>query len=144
MLIDTNLELSSDQALTATAVSTNIIDLIQASRQIGAGKTVWVHFNVTVSADGTTMDETYQFDVETDDNAALSSAVVLGSKTIGYATLVAGYKFSIAIPIADVQRYVGIRYTLGGTTPSISMDAFMSDQEMQNSTQSYADALAPI
>ena len=76
-LVDARLELSSAQALTATADSTNVVDLTQTARQVGAGRPMYVHFNVTVAADFTSADETYTFAVAT--GAALTASSMLTS-----------------------------------------------------------------
>ncbi len=136
--VDARLEFSSAQALTATADSTNVVDLTQTARQIGAGQPMWVHFNVTVAADTGNSDETYQF------NIATGSAATLGTKIatmdIPRGTLVAGYTFSMAVPVERMERYVGVEYVLGGTSPSVTVDAYLSDQEPYTWT-SYADAI---
>tara|TARA_R110001583_G_scaffold91527_2_gene233581 strand:+ start:2884 stop:3303 length:420 start_codon:yes stop_codon:yes gene_type:complete len=137
-LVDARLELSDAQALTASADSTNVIDLSQTARQIGAGRTMYVHFNVTVGADFTTGDETYTFGVAT--GAATSLGTVLSSRAIVATTLVAGYNFSMAVPMDGVLRYVGVEYVLAGTSPSVTVDAYLSDQEAF-SWQSYPDAI---
>jgi hypothetical protein len=137
-LVDARLELSSAQALTATADSTNVIDFTQTARQVGAGRPMYVHFNVTVAADFTSGDETYTFAVAT--GAATSLGTQLASRAIVAGTLVAGYNFSMAVPMEGALRYVGVEYTLAGTSPTITVDAYLSDQEAY-SWQSYADAI---
>ncbi len=135
--VDSRLEFSSAQALTASADSTNVVDLT-TTRQIGAGKPMWVHFNVTVAADFTTGDETYTFGVAT--GAATTLGTVLSSRAIVAGTLVAGYNFSMAVPTEGVLRYIGVEYVLAGTSPTITVDAYLSDQEAY-SWASYADAI---
>lgn len=138
MIIDSRLEVSNAQALTASADSTNVIDLTQTAVQVGKGQPLWMYFNVVVAADGTTTDETYTFNVST--GAATTLGTVLASRTIGYATLVAGYRFRIAIPDTGMLRYLGAEYVLGGTTPSITIDAHVSGEEMAE-WEAYADAI---
>ena len=137
-MVDARLEFSSAQALTASAVSTNVVDLTQTARQIGAGKPMFVHFNVTVAADFTSADETYTFGVAT--GAATSLGTVLSSRAIVAGTLVAGYNFTMAVPTTGVLRYIGVEYVLAGTSPTITVDAYLSDQEAY-SWASYADAI---
>jgi hypothetical protein len=137
-LVDARLECSSAQALTASADSTNVIDLTGTALQVGAGRPLYMHFNVTVAADFTTGDETYTFGVAT--GAATSLGTVLASRAIVATTLVAGYNFSIAVPSTGVLRYIGVEYVLAGTSPTITVDAYLSDQESY-SWQSYADAI---
>ena len=137
-LVDARLECSSAQALTASADSTNVIDLTATALQVGAGRPLYMHFNVTVAADFTSSDETYTFGVAT--GAATSLGTVLASRAIVATTLVAGYNFSIAVPSTGVLRYIGVEYVLAGTSPTITVDAYLSDQESY-SWQSYADAI---
>tara|TARA_R100001530_G_scaffold97493_1_gene67779 strand:- start:148 stop:489 length:342 start_codon:yes stop_codon:yes gene_type:complete len=111
---------------------------LTTTRQIGAGKPMWVHFNVTVAADFTTGDETYTFGVAT--GAATTLGTVLSSRAIVAGTLVAGYNFSMAVPTEGVLRYIGVEYVLAGTSPTITVDAYLSDQEAY-SWASYADAI---
>ena len=137
-LVDARLECSDAQALTASADSTNVIDLTGTALQVGAGQPLYMHFNVTVAADFTTGDETYSFGVAT--GAATSLGTVLASRAIVAGTLVAGYNFSIAVPNTGVLRYIGAEYVLAGTSPTITVDAYLSDQEAFT-WQSYADAI---
>ena len=137
-MVDARLEFSSAQALTASADSTNVVDLTQTARQIGAGRPMFVHFNVTVAADFTSSDETYTFGVAT--GAATSLGTVLASRAIVAGTLVAGYNFTMAVPTTGILRYIGVEYVLAGTSPTITVDAYLSDQEVY-SWVSYADAI---
>ena len=50
MITDAFLSLSSAQAVTASAVSTNAIDTSLIGRDIGDGKDLYAHFTVDVSA----------------------------------------------------------------------------------------------
>lgn len=127
MLIDTLGEYSNAQALTGTALSTNVVDH-GAANQIGVGSSLYVHFNVVVAADFTTGDETYSFAFETSAVAAITSSVILCTRAILAATLVVGYKFSMAVPPDGMLRYSGVRYTLAGTTPTLTIDAHLSSQ----------------
>lgn len=137
-ILDSRLELSSAQALTASADATNVVDLTQTARQVGAGKPLFVHFNVTVAADFSTTDETYSFGVATGASATLGT--VLATRTILATTLVAGFNFSIQVPQDGVLRYLGVEYVLAGTSPTITVDAYVSDQEAY-SWASTADAI---
>jgi hypothetical protein len=127
MIIDSLLELSDAQALTASADATNVVDLGSA-RQVGAGRPLFVHFSVDVAADFTTTDETYQFNIATGSAATLGT--VLNERAILAATLVAGYQFQMAIPVEALDRYIGVEYVLAGTTPTITVSAWITDQEM--------------
>lgn len=136
MILDSLLKFSDAQALTATADSTNVIDLSN-DRDIGKGEPMALVVTVGVAADSTTGDETYQFQLETDDNAAFSSATVIGDVTVAAANLAAGDK--VVIPLGQTnERYLQARYVLGGTTPSVTVDAFLQPLSMVDASATYA------
>lgn len=132
---------SDAQAVTADAVGTNVIDL-SVARNIGAGEPMCVIFQVDVAADQTTGDEDYTFDVEYASDAAQTTARKLIGRRIfesGTPTapaedadlLVAGFMFMVPIPstaAAEDERYLGIRYDVTGTTPTITMTAWVAPQ----------------
>ena len=125
MIIDGQNLFSDAQALTASAASTNLIDLISANK-LGTGEPMAVVITVDVAADGTTTNETYAFKLETDDNAAFSSATLVAgtSLTVTYGNLTAGSQHVIVIPPgASVEQYLRLYATLGGTTPSVTITA---------------------
>ena len=63
MFIDAQSEFSSSQAVTTSAVGTNVIDL-GSNRSIGNGEAMAVAIFVEVAADQGTGDEDYTFEVE--------------------------------------------------------------------------------
>ncbi len=136
MLLDAQLQLSAAQALTATAVSTNSIDLGSA-RQIAVGSQVSVLLCSIVGADFTSANETYQVDIQTDDNSSFSSPTVIASTVIPAAQLPTGGIFALSIPRTRMERYMRLNYTLGGTTPSWTVSAFVQPTDMIQSTQNY-------
>lgn len=129
---------SDSQAVTATAVGTNVIDLGQ-DRSIGNGEPLGVLFVVKVAADQTTGDEDYTFDVEYASNAAQTTGrQLIGRRVYESGTpvapaqdadlLVAGYQFVIPIPstkLTESEQYLGIRYVVAGTTPTITCSAYL-------------------
>lgn len=136
MILDSLLKFSDAQALTATADSTNVIDLSN-DRDIGKGEPMALVVTVGVAADLTTGDETYQFQLETDDNAAFSSATVIGDVTVAAANLAAGDK--VVIPLGHSnERYLQARYVLGGTSPSVTVDAYLQPLSMIDASATYA------
>jgi hypothetical protein len=154
MMFDAQNLFSDAQAVTADAVGTNVIDLSQ-DRSIGNGEPMGVVFCVDVAADQTTGDEDYTFHVEYASDAGQTTA----RKLIGYRTfesgtptapamdadlLVAGFKFVIPIPptaLSESERYLGIRYDVTGTTPTITVTAFLAPLSMIDSSVQYPDAL---
>lgn len=124
MIFDSTALFSDAQAVTATAASTNLIDLkangtvygaaAALSRDLGKGNDVPILVQVVETfATLTSLTVT----VETDDNASFSSAkTAWTSPAIPAATLVAGYKFPInCLPFGTDERYVRLKYTVAGT-----------------------------
>lgn len=140
-MIDAQCFLSDAQAITADAASTNTYDTKSATNDIGVGTPLVVEFTVDVAADGTTTDETYEFQVISSAAANLGSPTILAQRTIGYATLVAGYSFWIEIPGGKVQRYLGAYYNVGGTTPTITVSASIKPRAMTQTLKYYPDAI---
>lgn len=111
MIFDKENLMSEDQALTTTAVSENVIDL--GLTEMGEGEPIEIIVQVTADlATGTSV----QIDLETDDNASFSSAVVLqASGVIATASLKAGYRFTFSILPQDAERYIRLNYVIIGT-----------------------------
>jgi hypothetical protein len=131
MFLDALTMVSNAQALTATALSDKSIDLGPVARRAGTGEPMAFVVQVDVAADHTTGNETYQIDVVQSDNADLSSADVLESRIISYVDLTAGATHYIDLPAAVLlKRYVGLQYTLGGTTPSLTVTAALQPKSM--------------
>lgn len=124
MIIDRLLEFSDAQALTATAASTNVIDL-GSDAEIGPGRPLWVVITIDVELDGTT--PTFQAALQTDDNDSFSSPTVI-AESEQFSALAAGDKIVIGVPYSN-ERYLRLNYTLGGTTPTVSVSAHLTDQE---------------
>jgi hypothetical protein len=153
MYLDAQLQFSDSQAVTASAVGTNVIDL-SLDRSIGNGEPMGVLFTVEVAADQTTGDEDYTFDVEYASDAAQTTARQLVGRRIYESgtpaapaqdadLLVAGYRFVIPVPptsLADSERYLGIRYVTAGTTPTITVSAHLAPLSMiEVEYNTYAD-----
>jgi hypothetical protein len=138
MILDVQNLFSDAQAVTADVVGTNVIDL-SSDRSIGTGEPMAVLFTVDVAADQTTGDEDYSFDVEFASDAAQTTArQLIGRRVFESGTpdapaqdadlLVAGFSFSIPIPatkLSEGEQYLGIRYDVTGTTPTITMTAHL-------------------
>ncbi|EML1597804.1 hypothetical protein RVY52_002543 [Burkholderia cenocepacia] len=139
MYIDSLLEFSRAQALSASGASQNIIDL-GSDRDIGPGRPLWVVVAVAAAADNTTGDETYSIALQTDDNAAFSSPTTIATVAPAAASMPVGARFVIGMPFAN-ERYLRLNYTLGGTTPSVTLNAFLTDQD-PSSWQAYPDGIA--
>lgn len=131
MITDAFLQLSNAQAVTASAVSTNTIDL-GVARDIGPGDELEVDITVdtTVTAAGAA---TVNFQVISSAAAALTSPTILvQSDAIGKAELTAGRRpIRLRIPSSVLaaqpigQRYLGVQYTVG--TGPLTAGAFTAN-----------------
>lgn len=136
--VDSQLLFSDGQALTTTAASTNIVDF-GVDGNVGIGEPMAVVINLTVAADDTTGDETYVAALQVDDNSSFSSATQIGSATITRGDA-AGTRYIIPVPAdTTAEQYMRLNYTLGGTTPTVTLDAFLIPQSMIQNYVSYAD-----
>lgn len=139
MILDAFHEFSDGQALTATAASTNVIDL-SIDRNIGIGEPMAVLLLVDVAADDTNGDETYVADIETDDNDSFSSATTIASMTITRGDA-AGTRYVAFIPKSQsAEQYLRLNYTLGGTSPSVTVSAYLLPADGIDGYVSYANA----
>jgi hypothetical protein len=134
MIIDYNLQFSDAQSLTADAASTNVIDL-GADRDIGPGEPMNIVVTLDAAMGGTS--PTMAVQVQTDDNAAFSSATtVLTSRTI--ASGAAGDTLVLSVPDTN-ERYIRLYYDLGGTSPTATVTASVVLDAQQ--WASYPDAI---
>ena len=152
MYVDAQLLFSDAQAITVDAVGTNVIDL-SVDRSIGNGEPMCVMFSVDVTADQTSSDEDYAFEVEyASDAAQTTGRQRIGSRLFESGTpgapaqnadlLVAGFKFFIPIPpttLAESERFLGIRYDVTGTSPTITTTAVLIPMSMVDANVIYAD-----
>ena len=118
-IVDVEGEFSDSQALTATAASTNLIDL-GVDRDMGRGVAMCAMITVEVAADFTTTDETYEFQFQTDDNDSFSSPTTLTTIAIAAASLTAGSVHILPLSLFN-DRYIRMNYVLGGTTPTVTV-----------------------
>jgi hypothetical protein len=138
MYLDSQLKLSDSQALTATAVSTNVINL-GTDNQLTGGEPVALVVFIEVAADGTTTDETYNFELQTATDEAFTTPIVLCEATPGYAELTAGKKVVLFGGGQENEQYVRVNYVLGGTTPSVTVSAYLSPISMIDFYKDYAN-----
>ena len=129
---------ASAQALTATADSTNVIDL-GLDRNVGQGEPLAVVIVTDVAADFTTTDEDYTVQIETDSVEAMSSARIIQSRnfvTANAAELAAGTKIVMALG-HDNERYIQLSFVLAGTTPTWTYTAFLVPMSMIQADEKY-------
>jgi len=125
---DTELIFSADQALTTTAVGTNVIDTGVADRSSGAGTPVYLMCRVgsTALASGTSVTLSLQHSDAAGSgytDAIVTPAIVTASLTAGawllqcpLPTIVAGER---------LKRYLGVNYTISGTYDAGTVDCWL-------------------
>lgn len=144
MITDALLRVSSSQAVTSTAVSTDTIDL-SIARDIGEGEELYMNFAVTeaVTASGSA---TVEFQVIGSAAANLGSPVVLGSSgAIGKASLPIGANVAVRInpQIASLGlRYLGANYVV--STGPLTAGKFIADVvvDIQDGRKFYASGFS--
>jgi hypothetical protein len=127
MILDNTNIFSDAQAITATARSTNVIDLGAAGtafghaaavgRDIGKGTEVQVTCNVVEAFNNLT---SLKISLESDDNAAFASAKEIASRTYLLAEINSAkiLSFPAEIPEGADERYISLNYTVTGTAPT--------------------------
>lgn len=129
MILDDTLVLSDAQAITASAASTNIIDLgatgtafghaAALARDVGKGP-ISIPIIVNVVETFATL-TSLQVALQVDDDAAFGSPTTIATgPAIAAATLVAGYRFTFPaeLPEGTSERYLRLNYTVAGTNAS--------------------------
>lgn len=123
MILDQELTFSDAQALTATALSTNVIDLGPLSglpsantvRDLGAGDPMWLYIQVHTVLDSSGEGATLTITLESDSVSTIDSSATTHwtSGSIAEATLVAGYEIKLKLPPGAYEQYLALRYTVG-------------------------------
>lgn len=113
---------SNEQAVTVTALSTNVIDLGERGTPVG-GKTALIgdislgnpiEILCQVNEDFATL-TSLKIAIEVGATASLGTEVA--SITVLLASLVTGYQFPLRyLPTLGTGRYLGLRYTVAGST----------------------------
>ena len=129
MIMDLTTLFSNAQAVTATAASTNLIDLgatgtvygaaAALTRDIGRGAKADLALRVVESFNNLT---SLTITIETDDNAAFSSpTTVFTSPAYALTDLATGARHLLpdSIPVGVNERYVRLKYTVAGTAPTL-------------------------
>lgn len=153
MFIDALLKVCAAQVFAATGLSVGSIDLgvtqgkgTPPFRQIGTGEDLVMAVAVKSAAFITSTDESYLFEVVSTTDGALSAGlVVIASRNFTAAqaaagALALGTLFNIPIPDGlPTQEFLGLRVTVAGTTPTITIDAWLTSNNLFSIlAQSYA------
>lgn len=130
MIFDSTLKFSSNQAVTVTAASENVIDLGASKRDIGVGEVVPLRVAVSTAFAGLT---SLQVSVQTSDSEGSGYADVIMTPAILAADLVDGYVFNLqSIPRGALGRYVRLNYTVVGTATAGAINAGVTAGNQEN------------
>lgn len=140
-MIDKGLIFCTAQAFAADAYSTDSIPITSA-RKIFQGEPLCCFVKVDVAADAGNGDETYEFEVHTDDNAAMSSSTELIARAISRTVLTINTIHSVPVPIeAVLETFLAMRVDVGGTTPSVTATMWLGPQSAADQWTAYPDAI---
>lgn len=138
MDLDRQTRFSLDQAITASAGSTDQIDLITAQQNLGRGKDIYFNVVCTVAMTDSSSNSTVTVTLETDNDSAFGSATTAQLSLPVFSALSAiGTARSAKIQsLATLERYMRAYYTVAngnldtgsftawlGTTPVASWTA---------------------
>jgi len=118
------------QVIGATAVSTDVIDLV-ADGNLGIGEPMSVMFIIDSSAKVSVADETYDLEVETSVDEAFTTPISLAKRTFTNAQAAAELLANvdaIILPLAQDERceqFLRTKITTGGTSPAITYTSIL-------------------
>lgn len=132
MILDKHNEFATAQAVTATAISENVIDLGDDStlQNIGGSDACWLVLRTGTAITDTGSDATLAVTLESDSTAdlATSPTVHASTGTLAFAAYSpANTIFAvIPLPFGSYERYLGLRFTVGaGPLTAGTIDAFL-------------------
>ena len=141
MLLNSQEVFSDSQAVTATAISTNVIDLNPVAgpnilQDVGAGEDVYLVVVTETAATDVGSDATLAVSLESDstENLATSPTVHLNTGAIPFATFSPAGSVLIAtkLPGGSYERYLGVRFTVAnGPLTAGRFDAFLTKDVQQ-------------
>ena len=110
MLFDAKLLMSSGQAITATAASTDVIDT-GSTKDVGKDGSVPLAVQVTETFNAL---DSLSIAIQTDGDSAFGSPKTLATVTVLLADLKAGYQLPIITLPQGCERYIRLNYTVNG------------------------------
>ena len=146
MILDALIEFSDAQAVTSTAISTNVADLGPVTdntlRDIGTGEPLYLVVQTAVACTDTGNDATLTVTLESDSTANLAT-----SPTVHFSTGALAFSAfapagavvaAVRLPAGLYERYLGVRYTVAnGPLTAGAFDAFLT-RDVQR-FRAYAD-----
>ena len=143
MLLSAQNRFSDSQALTATAVSTDLIDLGATGtvlgapaalvQDIGKGNPIQIFVRLDVASGGTS--PTLTVAVQMDTTAAFASATVVAtSETKAGGAAGDEIYLDVYLPEGVTERFIRLNYTLAGTTPTYTVTSGITAAKSSNTT----------
>lgn len=146
MYVDKNLEFSDAQAVTVTAISSNVYDLFSVKAggaaaadispntriDIGEGTDdLWLVVSTQTAITDAASDATLTINLESADDAGLTTNVIVHATTgaLAFATYSAAGTmiWVIKLPVGLYRRYLGVRYTIAaGPFTGGAIDAYLT------------------
>ncbi len=144
MYIDKQAEFSDAQAVTSTAISSNVYDTFSMAAgaeatiitsntrlDLGAGEDVYLIVNTQTTATDSGDDATLTISFESADDAGLTTNAIVHYSTgaLAFATFAtAGTNLvKLKLPLGGYRRYIGVRYTVAsGPLTAGKFDAFLT------------------
>lgn len=119
MIIDKLLQFCRSQVITASANSTDIVDLGKTYAdqlvEVGDGTPLYLQVGLEVAMTDAGSDSTVVATLETDDNTSFSSPTVLMTLPTFAALSAAGTKKALALPpYVNFERYLRVVFTVAG------------------------------
>lgn len=136
MILDAHNEFSNAQALTATAISTNVIDTGNFTKDLGAGDQMWLIVRTQTLLADVGSDATLTVTLESAADEALTSGPVVhassGALAFAAASPAGATLLAVPLPQGEYKRYLGVRYTVGaGPFTAGNVDAFLTRDPQQ-------------
>ena len=138
MILDKLLEMSSGQALTASALSDYSVNLSALLRDVGKGTPLYAVVVIDTACAAADEAKTVTFSVVSDSTANLATSAVTQLATRAYtgAALTAGRE-PIVIPLPPISlestdQYFGMYYTLSTTFTSFTLSAYIATEVQTN------------
>ena len=130
MILDSKLEFSNKQVVSANALSDNVLNMFagttpNAKVDLGAGEPVWLVVQLaTAAASGT---GTLTVTLETADNVQMTGAkVVVSSGEVDVSALQPYQRLcALRLPLDAYRKYLAVRYTVDGSLTNGVVNAFM-------------------
>lgn len=126
MYLDAQLIFSDSQVITATANSTNLIDM-GSLYDNGPGESLLVAIGIPVAFNTLT---SLTFELKCDNDIAFGSPRILLTRSLTLAELTLGVVSSIPVPQEKVERYLRMTYTVVGANPTLgAIDAWLTNSD---------------